>query len=68
MPRNPFRKPTERAAEKALVEAFSQEAREKMTDELPPEPTFADQLAKAGGKSVSVPSAADVADWHDLDA
>lgn len=70
MPKNVFRKPTERAAEKALVAAFSKEAREKLSDELPPLPTQAELIAKAGGRAVdmaAVTDKGDVAAWHEQD-
>lgn len=66
-PKNPIRKPTELAAEASLVKMFSQEAQSKRKDELPAEPTWAEQVAKAGGKTITVPQSA-VAEWHELDA
>lgn len=68
MTRNPFRKPTERAAEVNLIKAFAADvAKAKLSDELPPEPTFEEQLAKAGGRILTVPNATEVADWHEQD-
>lgn len=61
-----FSRPTERAAEKALVASFSKEARESMKDCLPPLPTREEIIAKAGGRVVSMASLSSVAEWHEL--
>jgi hypothetical protein len=67
MPRNYFRKPTEVKAEVALLRSMSKESVAKLSDELPPLPTFEEQLAKAGGKVLSVPNVHESADWHEQD-
>jgi hypothetical protein len=67
MPRNYFRKPTEIKAEVALLRSMSKEATAKLSDELPPLPTFEEQLARAGGKVLSVPNVHESADWHEQD-
>lgn len=67
MTRNPFRKPTEVKAEVALLKSMSAESKAKLSDELPPLPTFEEQLAKAGGKVLSVPNVHESADWHEQD-
>ena len=67
MTRNPFRKPTEVKAEIALLRSMSREATAKLSDELPPLPTFEEQLARAGGKVLSVPNVHESADWHEQD-
>jgi hypothetical protein len=65
--RNPFRKPTEVAAEKSLVAAFTAEMKKNMSDDLPPVPTFEEQLVKAGGKTCAMPAANDLVAWHEQD-
>lgn len=65
--KNPFRKPTEDKAMRAVFNSFGAEAKAKLTDELPPVPTFAEQLARAGGRTVSVPSNDELVAWHEQD-
>lgn len=67
MTKNPFRKPTEVKAEIALLRSLSAESKAKLSDELPPLPTFEEQLARAGGKVLCVPNVNEVADWHEQD-
>lgn len=64
--KNPFRKPTEMAAIKNLASGWALDAKDK-SDELPPLPTFEEQLARAGGRSVSVPCNDELVAWHEQD-